>query len=475
MRSLYYVFSAMLLLAGNLSFAQCGTTNIALNQPASSSTWLGNNSPSKAVDADTTTTAWIVQSSSNGGAPFIYVDLGSTMSVCDVILDWDVAGVGRAFTIALSNDASNWNTVATVTGNVNVYNNLGISGAGRYVRLRITQSNGGGNYHLFALKVFGNVGCSSVNSALGKTATATHSAAGQPPSNAFDGNALTAWFSDNTTPATQDQKLTVDLGSIQPICSVGFLFDPAGNPKNYNVNLSKTGTIGSFTTAAAVTNNTSTNASIGVSGSARFVQFEGTTPGTPGGSYDIDEMTVSGPVITLPINLLEFTATNVNNQQVQLNWTTETETNNKTFGIERSADGVTYTIIGQVPGAINSSTALSYAWADDAPAKGKNFYRLQQVDLDGNSSYSNVNVVEIGGVLKLSVYPNPVKDVLTILNPGGLTIREIVVYNTSGVVLSKLAPSSTGTVRVSAGGWAAGLYLVKVITDQGSQVLKVMK
>lgn len=465
----------MLLLAGNLSFAQCGTTNIALNQPATSSTFLGSNSPSKAVDADTTTTAWIVQSSSNGGAPFIYVDLGSTMPVCDVILDWDVSGVGRAFTIAVSNDANTWTTVSTVTGNTNVYNNLPISGTGRYVRLRITQSTGGGNYQLYAMKVFGNKGCSSVNSALNKTATASGSAAGQPPSNAVDGNALTAWFSANTFFNGNDQTLTVDLGSIQPLCSVGFTFDPSGDPKNYNVNLSNTGTPSSFSTTATISNNTSTSASIGVAASARFVQFEGTTPGTFGGSYIIDEMTVAGPLINLPIKLLDFTATNLNNQQVQLNWTTETETNNKTFEIERSTDGVTYTIIGQVPGAINSSTALQYEWTDDAPAKGKNFYRLQQVDLDGNSSYSNVDVVEIGGVLKLSVYPNPVKDVLTILNPTGLTIREVVVYTTSGVALSKLAPTSTGTVQISASGWAAGLYLVKVITDQGSQVIKVMK
>ena len=87
-----------------------------------------------------------------------------------------------------------------------------------------------------------------------------------------------------------------------------------------------------------------------------------------------------------------------------------------------------------------------------------------------------VEVVAIGGaVANLSVYPNPVKDVLTIVNPKGVNIREVAVFNTSGILLAKLAPSSTGSVQVSASGWASGIYLVKVITDAGSQIIKVMK
>jgi len=475
MRSFYFALPALLfLLAGENSFAQCGSTDVALNAPVTSP-FVFLSSPTNATDGDSTTTAWSLLSNGN---PYIIVDLGTPQQLCTIRILWSAFTYATNYTIDISNDQSTWTTVKSVTGNSSATNSWVVAGTGRYIRVTLTGSVGGfGFYSMLELKAFTSPGCSGVNAALNGTASASGSSPGFPASNAFDGKTATVWRSPNNgANRNNPQNLRVDLGSVQNLCSVGILFGSSADiATDYTIDLSTTSATSGYTTVATVNGNSSNLNSVAINGSARYVRFSGITSlGTNG--YNIAEMTVSTPNSTLPVSLVDFTATNSNDQAVQLIWTTETETNNKVFLVERSTDGVTYTTIGQVAGAINSSTTLHYEWTDESPVKGNNFYRIKQVDLDGNFAYSNINVVSIGGaVSNLSVYPNPVKDVLTIVNPKGVTIREIAVFNTSGVMLSKLAPRTTGSVQVSASAWAAGIYLVKVTTDQGSQVIKVMK
>ena len=153
------------------------------------------------------------------------------------------------------------------------------------------------------------------------------------------------------------------------------------------------------------------------------------------------------------------------------------EINSKQFNIQRSSDGSHYLNIGDVAGAGNSDLPIDYTWTDNSPVKGPNYYRLQQVDINGNYVYSPVAVVNFGGqsMNSLSIYPNPATDMMNIQNPTGELIREIRVFNTSGVEISRLAPQTTGTVQLPVSNWSSGLYLIKVITDQGSQMFKVIR
>jgi len=72
--------------------------------------------------------------------------------------------------------------------------------------------------------------------------------------------------------------------------------------------------------------------------------------------------------IPLPITLLYFTA-RAEGKRSLLNWETATEINNDRFEIERSPDGISFTKIGQVPGAGNSNVHISYQWYDNLPLK----------------------------------------------------------------------------------------------------------
>lgn len=91
----------------------------------------------------------------------------------------------------------------------------------------------------------------------------------------------------------------------------------------------------------------------------------------------------------LPIELLSFFAYS-DEQTNYLEWTTASEKNNERFEIERSFDGTTFEVIGQQTGAGNSSSRIDYKFCDHSPHQDVNYYRLNQIDYDGNSTYSPV-------------------------------------------------------------------------------------
>lgn len=89
----------------------------------------------------------------------------------------------------------------------------------------------------------------------------------------------------------------------------------------------------------------------------------------------------SGP---LPIELGSFTA-KVSGNNVKLDWVTLSEINNDYFSIEKSSDGINYTLMTTVNGAGNSIETLEYSYIDTNPSFGKSYYRLKQTDFDGAS------------------------------------------------------------------------------------------
>jgi hypothetical protein len=116
----------------------------------------------------------------------------------------------------------------------------------------------------------------------------------------------------------------------------------------------------------------------------------------------------------LPVTLSKWEAQK-NNNTVICNWTTEQEINTSNFTVERSTDGINFTAIGTVSAAGNSSSKKNYSFTDKNPANNTNFYRLKSTDLDGKWETSNIITIKFDKKLtELSIYPNPVKDILFI-------------------------------------------------------------
>lgn len=112
----------------------------------------------------------------------------------------------------------------------------------------------------------------------------------------------------------------------------------------------------------------------------------------------------------LPVELVSFTA-QAQEKYVLLKWETSSEENNDYFEIERSIDGLTFESIGKVTG--NGTTAITnnYAFLDQFPSRGTNYYRLRQVDFDGRYEYSDIRLVNFSGKTEqFSLAPNPTQD-----------------------------------------------------------------
>jgi hypothetical protein len=100
-----------------------------------------------------------------------------------------------------------------------------------------------------------------------------------------------------------------------------------------------------------------------------------------GESWCIDDVNLSLRTI-LPIELLSFKA-KVKNNVIALDWTTISESNNNHFILSKSKDAFIYSDIGTVSGGGNSSETKTYQFIDEFPYDGLNYYKLSQVDDNG--------------------------------------------------------------------------------------------
>lgn len=121
-----------------------------------------------------------------------------------------------------------------------------------------------------------------------------------------------------------------------------------------------------------------------------------------------------------------------------LSWATTTESDHHHFLVERSGDGTHFTAIGTVAGAGNSQRPTEYAFADQSPQPGYNYYRLQAYDREGNARPSEVIVLRGGAVGPvLATYPDPFTTDLRIVSDASAHMS-FALYNLAGQLLRKV-------------------------------------
>ncbi len=126
----------------------------------------------------------------------------------------------------------------------------------------------------------------------------------------------------------------------------------------------------------------------------------------------IDNLSVNGDV-ALPVTLISFEAT-TDQKTTQLHFTTATEQNNDRFEIEHSIDGSLFKKVGEVKGAGTTFATQHYTFTHDSPKQGTNYYRLRQVDFDGQYANSPVRSVTIGSTKAVKLFPTPVTESMNV-------------------------------------------------------------
>lgn len=113
--------------------------------------------------------------------------------------------------------------------------------------------------------------------------------------------------------------------------------------------------------------------------------------------------------VVLPVEFLNVDIELVQNQEIQINWQTASQTNNHYFIVQRSASGLVWEPIDSTYGELESSQLLSYQIIDPKPLLGTSYYRIKQVDNDGQFAYSKIvsSIISDFNYTQTSVYPNP--------------------------------------------------------------------
>ncbi len=180
-----------------------------------------------------------------------------------------------------------------------------------------------------------------------------------------------------------------------------------------------------------------------------------------------------GPV---PVSWLYFNGINQDKNN-QLNWATAQEHNSQEFRLERSFTGTDFTQIATLPAAGNSSTARTYSYLDrDIDRLGSNifFYRLKQVDVNGNFEYSNIVKLHYRGPGKIPTvaYPNPTKGLISILlGDPKLIGSEAMLTDVNGRVLQKIKLRATNQ-SINLDQYVNGIYFLRL---RNKETLKIIK
>ncbi|MFD2515079.1 T9SS type A sorting domain-containing protein [Pontibacter locisalis] len=183
----------------------------------------------------------------------------------------------------------------------------------------------------------------------------------------------------------------------------------------------------------------------------------------------------------LPIQLAYFTGNTADNK-VQLQWVTASEINNDRFEIERSKNGRNFEKIGTVKGNGNSAQMLRYNFTDANGGSGTVYYRLRQVDYNGEFSYSKVISFSLGNLPETGIveaYPNPfnseLKMIVTVPSTGEVSLE---IVNTSGKIVytdKKYMLEGVNDVYLPLSSLSSGLYVLKLSGTNINSTQKVIK
>jgi len=204
------------------------------------------------------------------------------------------------------------------------------------------------------------------------------------------------------------------------------------------------------------------------------------------GGYSIDNIQLSSGAV-LPVELISFYAEK-EGEDALLTWETATELNNSHFNVQVATETVqgeitAFRTIGELQGAGTTSIPQAYRFTDNELGKvGNRYYRLEQVDYDGKIDYSKTRVLRFTKQhpTSLSVYPNPVDEVVSIQvnameqGPVEIAITDVTgklldLYNFDverGLSLKKIELDNRYT---------DGVYLINATIDGARTTKKIIK
>ena len=168
--------------------------------------------------------------------------------------------------------------------------------------------------------------------------------------------------------------------------------------------------------------------------------------------------------VPLPVELIAFNASLIENRVVKLDWQTASEINNSGYEIQKSKDGKNWESIGFVEGKGTTNENNEYEYFDRIPYWGFNYYRLKQIDFSGSFDFSEIRFVDFKGeVMQLSVYPNPATDLVNIEFNSSINEGTIFLIDQTGkMILTQKISEGTDREQLHVSHLPKGIYFLRL-------------
>ena len=177
------------------------------------------------------------------------------------------------------------------------------------------------------------------------------------------------------------------------------------------------------------------------------------------GTFCFDDFLFARTVL-LPVEYTDFWAKQLNNNTLELNWSTATEEQLDYFSIQKSNDLRVWENIGTVAA---KGEAHHYKAIDKQPFLGENYYRIQSVDVDGSTAFSSTISVYIAEENVPHIYPNPTQNALFI---EGKNIQTIQIFSLDGQLQEEVsAVFFEEQIRLDIQDLPKGIYLIQVMGE----------
>lgn len=173
------------------------------------------------------------------------------------------------------------------------------------------------------------------------------------------------------------------------------------------------------------------------------------------------------PFAILPVVFQNVTAVEQNNKSVSVSWIASQQTDNNGFYVQHSVDGSNWQDEGFVAATGANGSSSKYSFADNNPASGINYYRIGQVDVDGQESFSEIKTVNINntGTYNVLVWPNPARSSINIQNTSDAN-AVAKIYNQSGSLISE-SKLQSGNNNINVSALSFGAYIVNIKLASG--------
>ncbi|WP_159584632.1 T9SS type A sorting domain-containing protein, partial [Marinoscillum sp. 108] len=205
--------------------------------------------------------------------------------------------------------------------------------------------------------------------------------------------------------------------------------------------------------------------------------FYGNVNGVPDRDDDGTPNILDGSDVPLPLDFIAFSGT-VQNENVNLKWTTANEVNVSHFDVLHSTGGSKdFKVIGSVQAVNIKELVNNYQFTHQNAPDGYNFYRIREVDLDGYEGFTEIiNVVMEASNISWTIYPNPTQDHLSIRSTVIIPDSRVMILDVTGrTIYDQHVSFESKEAVLDLSKLGAGVYHVIIELPDSKKSFRVMK